>query len=247
MLRQALLAVLLMIGLPASGPAGASGPACPPVSNIAAPGAAAGMLPGVAAGLKAGQLDVLAIGSGTVLGARGRAEGSFADRMAQELRAAAPGAAVRLTVQGERGMTAALMLATLRRDLAGRKYQLVVWQTGTVEAVRKLPPEEFARTLDDGAAAVSAAGAELVLVDPQFSRMLQNHANLAPYREAMQAVAERHHALLFRRFALVRHWAESGELDLEAAPGPDRVKTAALLNTCLGESLARVVLRAAGR
>jgi hypothetical protein len=144
-------------------------------------------------------------------------------------------------------MTAALMATALRRALAGRKYQLVVWQTGTVEAVHKVPPEEFVRTLDEGAETVRAVGADLVLVDPQFSRMLQGHANLAPYLEAMQAVAKRQQALLFRRFDLVRHWVETGELDLESATKPDRVRTAALLNTCLGESLARTVLRGAGR
>ena len=204
-------------------------------------------MPRVAAALKAGRLDVLAIGSATVLGARGRPEGSFPDRMVQELRAASPGAEIHLTVEGERGMTAAAMLAALRKSLDGKTVGLVVWQTGTVEAVRRLPPEEFARTLDAGAEAARAAGADLLLVDPQSSRMLQSHTTLAPYRETMLQVAHRHAAVLFRRFDLIRQWVEAGQLDLESTAKPDRSKMTERLNACLGQALAQTVLRAAAQ
>jgi hypothetical protein len=246
MLRQAVLAVLLVIALPGAGPAAASGPDCPAATDIAAPEATAGALPRVAAALNSGGLDVLAIGSGTVLGARGRPEGSFPDEMAQDLRARLPGTTIRLTVQGERGLTAAAMLAILRKGLAGQHPALVVWQTGTTEAVRKLPLEAFARTLDDGAEAVRAAGADLILVDQQYSRMLEAHADLLPYRAAMQAAAQRQHAVLFSRFDLIRQWVTAGDLDLESAAKADRPKMAALLNACLGQAVARTVLRAAG-
>jgi acyl-CoA thioesterase-1 len=252
MLRQRVLAVLLALALPCAGsaaapePMGAVVPACPAASEDAAPEATAGALPRVAAALKSGRLDVLAIGSGTVLGARGGPEGSFPDRMVQDLRAAVPRADIRLTVQGVRGMAAAAMLASLRKDLAGRSFALVVWQTGTVEAVRKVPPEEFARTLDDGAEVAQAAGADLLLVDPQYSRVLQTHATLPPYREAMQQAALRHRIVLFRRFDLIRQWVEAGELDLESAATPDRSKVAQRLNACLGQALAQTVLRGAG-
>ncbi len=247
MLRQAILAALLLFAPLGAGPAGATGPDCPAATGIAAPEATAGTLPRVAAALNAHGLDVLAIGSGSVLGVRGRPEGSFPDHMAQDLRAGLPGTEIHLTVQGERGLTAAAMLATLHKDLAGQHVALVVWQTGTVEAVRKLPLDEFARTLDEGAEAVRAAGADLILVDQQYSRLLQAHVDLPPYRAAMQQAAQRHHAVLFSRFDLIRQWVEAGDLDLESAAKADRPKMAALRNACLGQALARTVLRAAGR
>lgn len=244
----ALLILLLLCGMPAGSavPAGNAAPGCPAAPETVAPEATPGSLPRVAAALKAGRLEVLAIGSGTALGTQGRAEGSFSDRMVQELRAAAPGAEIHLTLHGERGMTAAAMLAALRHDLDGKGFSLVVWQTGTVEAARKAAPEEFGRILDAGAEAVRAAGADLLLVDPQYSRMLQTHTTLAPYRETMQRVAQRHAAVLFRRFDLVRQWVEGGELDLESAAKPDRRKLAERLNACLGQALAQTVLRAVG-
>jgi hypothetical protein len=245
-----LAAIVLLTALLAGRPAEAAAstaPACAAPIELAAPAARAGSLPRVAAALPTGTLDVLAVGSGTMLGPRGRVEGSFADQMAQDLRSALPGVAVRLVVQGERGMTAAAMVAVLNRELDRQHYDLILWQTGTVEAVRKLPPDAFARTLDAGAALARQRGADLVLVDPQFSRMLQSKADLAPYRGVMQDATRRNGIVLFNRFGLIRHWVDAGALDLEKAPRRDRSETAAELNTCLGQALATVVLRAANR
>ena len=243
MSKQAFLALLMVLSLSATGAAQAMLPGCPAPPSMAG---SAEALPRVAAALKHGQLDVLAIGSGTMLGSRGRPEGSFASSMAQDLRAAFPGTEIRLTVQGERGMTAAAMLATLRKDLETRRYALVLWQTGTVEAVRKLPTEDLARTLDAGAEAVRQAGADLLLIDPQYSRMLEANADLKPYRETMLQAAQRHGAVLFRRFDVIRSWAKAGQLDLESAAKPERMKIADQLNTCLGQALAQTVVAAAG-
>jgi hypothetical protein len=244
MIRRAFFAFALALAALSAGPA-LAGSECLTPTEIAAPEATAGAFPLVAAALAAGRLDVLAIGSGTVMGARGRPEGSFADRMVQDLREAVPGAEIRLVVQGERGMAAAAMLAALRRDLPGKTFRLVVWQTGTVEAVRKTPPTQFAETLDDGAALVRAAGADLLLVDPQYSRLLQAHATLPPYQEAMRQAAARNHAVLFHRFDLIQHWVDSGALDLESVARADRTKAVAQLNACLGQAMAEAVLRAA--
>jgi len=240
MFRQVILAALLVPVLSFGGVAAAES-SCPAASDIASPAAAAGALPRAAVALNAGGLTILAVGSGTVLGARGGPEGSFPDHMARDLRARLPGTDIRLTVQGERGLTAAAMLAILHRDLPAQHVALVVWQTGTVEAVRKVPPEAFARTLDEGADVVRAAGADLILVDQQYSRMLQAYALLRPYRDAMQEAAERYHAVLFSRFDLIRRWVQAGDLDLESAAKPDRPKIAGLLNACLGQALARTV------
>jgi hypothetical protein len=206
----------------------------------------AGALPHTAAALRTGQLEVLAVGSGTMLGPRGRPEGSFADHMVQGLREAMPAARIRLTLLAERGMTAAAMTAAIARALEEHRYALVLWQTGTVEAVRKLPPPELGRRLDEGAAAVRQAGADLVLIDPQFSRMLDANADLSPYHAAMREAAARAGAVLFHRYDLIRGWAASGELDLESATAREREHVIGRLNACLGRALAGTVLHAAG-
>lgn len=220
---------------------------CPFPTQLASGNLAGGNLPGLATALKARHLEVMAVGSGSMKTTRGRTTDSFTDYMAQTLREEVPGLQVDLTVQGERGLGSAAMLVLLRRGLAAHKPTLVVWQTGTVEAVRKRPLDDFARDLDTGAEMVRKAGGELILVDPLYSRMLLAHANVTPYRDTMRAAAERNGAALFSRFALLHHWAEAGIFDIETTSKTDRIQAADERNRCLGTALAQLVLDSAGK
>lgn len=229
-------------------------------------------LPHVAAALAAKRLDVLVVGSATVFGPEsvlqagtvtnqslggprtavppradipgGPSMSAFPIRMAEALRAERPGLDVQVTVRGARGMTAAEMLGLLRQELAQGRYQLVIWQTGTVEAVRSIPPGEFYQTLQDGAAAVAEAGADLVLVDQQYSRFLNANTNLDPYAQGMQQIAAMPGAALFRRFEIMRAWANEGQIDLERTPKGERSVAVATLHACLGRQLAHLLLSA---
>jgi hypothetical protein len=237
----AALAALLSHGVAAAEPA----PGCDVPPGLVAPGRPMAQLghalqPG-------GRLDVLALGSGTLLGLRGGIEGSVPEHMVADLRDAAPGVSVRLTLHGARAATATEMLAAMRKEFAAHTYQLVLWQTGTVEAVRKLPPAQFRETLAEGSGTATAAGADLVLIDVPFSRLLENNSDLQPYRAAMQDLAEHGEAALFRRYDLMRHWAETGAIDLEAAGRGERNHTADRLRACLGEALAKLVLAGRGQ
>lgn len=244
MSRLALL-LAVVLGLPFAAQA-AQPSACPYPMATATAGVAVGSLPKLAAALAARRLDVVAVGSGSTMSVRGRPVGSFIDDMAQSLRASVPGLQITLTVQGERGLGSAAMLGLLRKQLAVHKAPLVIWQTGTVESVRKRPVADFTRDLDSGAEMVRAAGGELILVDPLYSRMLMEHANVGPYREAMAAAAQRHGAVLFSRFALLRRWTEMGLFEMEATPKSEQAQAADQRSRCLGQALAEVMLRAAG-
>lgn len=189
--------------------------------------------------LRAGApVAILAIGSAST--ARGGP--SYPRVMIETLQAALPRADLSLDVRGQRGLTAADMVGPLDTALARRRYALVVWQTGTVDAVRGLRPEELALALDEGAARVVAAGASLVLVDPQFSRFLSANVDLMPYELALERTAALPGVVLFRREALMRAWAEAGGLDVESAPPAKRPAAASLVQTCVGRALARFIL-----
>lgn len=168
-------------------------------------------------------------------------ERAFPLQMAKQLRTLVPGLTVEVTVRGGRGLLASEMLELLRKELAAKHYDLVLWQTGTVEAVRNLPPGEFGQTLSEGAQAVQNAGADLVLVDPQYSRFLQTNSNLEPYFQALQQVSAMPGVMLFRRFDLMRGWANDGGIDLERTARSDRDKAIGTLHACLGRHLARLV------
>lgn len=170
---------------------------------------------------------------------------AFPLQMAKELRRSVTGLDVRITVRGGRNLLATDMLDLLRSELASHHYDLVLWQTGTVEAVRNIPPGEFGQTLSDGAEAVAAAGANLALIDPQFSRFLQTSSNLEPYEQAFQQVAAMPGVVLFHRYDLMHSWANGGQIDLERTPRSDRQKAIETLHACLGKHLARLILESA--
>lgn len=211
--------------------------------DLPLPEAGSSPLPRVAAALAvpAPRLDVLVVGSATVLGAPDRPRGGFPQAMASALEAARPGLSVRLTVHGKRGATAGAMLDVMKRELAHGHYAVVLWQTGTVEAVRRTPPATFAETLADGEAAVRAHGADLVLVDPLYSAGLEAHVDIRPYRAAMRASLAPGSAL-FDRYGLMRGWARAGLLDLDHTPKNGRRAVMARVDGCIGEALAQRLL-----
>ena len=165
----------------------------------------------------------------------------FPWQMAQALQAAVKNLHVAVTFVGGHGLPADAMLAKLQAELSRHKYQLVIWQTGTVEAVSEAAPDDFYQTLSDGAAAVAAAGADLVLVNPQYSRFLEANANVAPYLSALQAAAALPGVTLFDRYGIMHDWVDDDALDLERAADADRPALAARLHLCLGRTLAAML------
>ena len=223
----------------AAPPPPAAAPACPDAGEYAASEAP---LPALAAALRSGApVEILAVGSASTAAAEG-----YPRRMLAALRAARPGAAFRLTVQGARGLQADQTLALLRAALHAGRTPLVLWQVGTVDAVRGLRPEALADALEAGAADVTAQGGDLVLIDPQYSRFLEANVDLDPYQRVIASVAAQSGVVLFHRFALMRDWADAGTLDLERTVPKARAAVAARLADCVGTALARFVLSGAG-
>ncbi len=166
---------------------------------------------------------------------------SFPQQMAAALEKLVPGTTVRVTTRGGRGLSATDQLALLTDLVAKEQFQLVLWQTGTVEAVRNLPPSEFAQTLTDGVEKATRSGADIVLIDPQFSRFLQTNSNIEPYEQAFQTVASIPNVAFFRRFDMMRNWVGNGQIDLERTPKAGRLAAVEHLHECLGRELARLI------
>lgn len=200
-----------------------------------------------------GVVNVLAVGSATTVGSVNAAGlnsaaegGAFPWQMIRALHAAIPSVTFDLTVRGGRGMTAEDMLPLIDGALQHQHFALVLWQTGTVEAVRGLQPDGLLDILHTGAAHIRDAGGDLVLIDPQFSRFLRANTDLDPYENVMQQVATMPGVVLFHRFDLMRTWANEARLDLEHTAKADRDKALDELNGCLGRALAQFVLSGAG-
>jgi hypothetical protein len=197
----------------------------------------------VAASLKDNlKLDVLVVGSrsSTILSAEGSA---YPGRLQTLLRDRLPGVAVNVAVELRPKRTAADVAAGLGAMVADKKPTLVIWQTGTFDAIRSIDPDEFRAALGKGVEATKQAGADIVLMNLQYSPRTETMINPAPYLDAMRVVAQEQEIPLFDRFAMMRHWNETGEFDLfSPAPGID---LAMRVHNCLARALITFLIDAA--
>jgi len=142
---------------------------------------------------------------------------------------------------GMRGQTARDVVDRLPRDVAPLKPGLVIWETGTVEAVRATDPAEFAHLLMEGIDAMAQLGADVVLMDPQYARTTARLINFQPYLDALRQAAGLPDVNLFPRYEIMRYWAESGRLTPhtreEMTKGNDD------LYDCMAQLLAEVIDR----
>ena len=248
--RAASLGGALLLGLAAiSAPVLAApvraAPACVAPASVVT---ADEKLPSIAVGLRpGGNFRILALGSGSLAatGADGNPQPSFPAEMLASLRQSVPDAHIALTQLGLRRAKASDMLATLRTEMERGQYGLVIWQTGTVEAMDHTREESFVAAINEGAEIVRRAGADLVVIDPAFSRALHSRANPGPYSQALATLAAGPGIVLFRRYELTMGWVQRQELDLERANPQARAAVAANLAQCLGNALAQLVLSAA--
>ncbi len=167
----------------------------------------------------------------------------FPWQMAHALESSVHGVKLTLTARGARGLAATDLLAVLRAELGNTsRYNLIIWQTGTIDAARGVSPDTFYQTLADGAALAASGGADLVLIEPQYSRFLAAHANVQPYLDAMQAAGALPGVSVFHRYDIMRDWVEFGAIDLEKTARADRTLVAQRLHACLGRALAHDLL-----
>jgi hypothetical protein len=190
------------------------------------------------------KLDVLVIGSGssTIPSADGAAV-AYPARFEAYLRERLPGVAVTATTNLQQKRTAEEVAEGLQAMVSERKPDLVVWQTGTVDAIRSIHPDDFRNAVDEGITAVKAAGADAVLMNLQYSPRMETMLPTTPYLDNIRAVAQQQDVPLFDRYSIMQHWNESGVFDLSNSSRSFAL--AKSVHDCLGRALANLVVAAA--
>jgi lysophospholipase L1-like esterase len=177
-----------------------------------------GSLPHVAGKLASGQpVEIVAFGSSTT-SSYGATSPEFAypNRLAAQLRRQYPSADITVVVRGKGGEDAPEMMKRLQTEVIDMKPDLVIWQVGTNAVLRNLDPGETAKLVEDGVGRLQAVGADIVLVDPQYSPRVNEHAESASKMvRLLGKVAELRHIGIFPRFEVMREWHEQQALPID--------------------------------
>ena len=143
-------------------------------------------------------------------------EFAYPNRLAAQLRRQYPTADIHVVVRGKGGEDAPEMMKRLQAQVIDINPDLVIWQVGTNAVLRNLDPAETARLVEDGVGRIQAVGADVVLVDPQYSPRVTEHAEGASKMvNLLGKVAEVRHIGIFPRFEVMRDWHERQAIPID--------------------------------
>ena len=161
------------------------------------------------------------------------------------LRQRHPGEDITVINKGIPGQTTEQMAARFAKDVYPAKPNLVVWETGTVDAVRGEDVDAMAQAVTDGLEAIANHGAEAMLVDMQYNPSTVSVINFEPYLDALHQSADQQNVYVFKRYDLMKYWIDAGEFDFVNVPREKRLSLAREVYACLGERLADAIEYAA--
>ena len=178
-----------------------------------------GSLPHVASKLAAGEpVVIIAFGSSSTVGyGTTSPEFTYPNRLAAQLHRQYPSADITVVNRGQGGEDAPEMMKRLQVAVLDMKPDLVIWQVGTNAVLRNLDPGETAKLVEEGIARIQAAGADLVLVDPQYSPRVTERGETANRMvRLLGKVAALRHVGIFPRFEVMREWHDQQSLPIDS-------------------------------
>jgi lysophospholipase L1-like esterase len=211
---------------------------------------AMGALPRVAGRLAAGQpVVIIAFGSSSTEGYGSTApEFTYPNRLAVQLRRSYPTADITVLNRGKGGEDAPEMMTRLQNDVINLKPDLVIWQVGTNAVLRNLDPSQTASEIEEGVARIQAGGADLVLVDPQYSPAVNaKPENAGKMIGLLKKIAELRHVGIFPRFEVMREWHEGHAMTFDSFVIADGLHMNDWGYACFAQLLGDNIVRSVGQ
>jgi lysophospholipase L1-like esterase len=241
--RTAFLVGFALLSFASGAVAQSALPARPADSQCAAPAELRGFhadLPHTAEAVGKGRkLVVVALGSSSTVGTgASRPDLAYPVQLADTLRRLWPTVAISVYNEGVGGETTDKMLARLDRSVLVHHPQLVIWQTGSNGLLQNREKADRGSLLRQGIARIAAAGADTVLMDPQYAPMLLDNAHYNNAVADIAAVAAETKVGLLRRSDIMRYWVESGYHRMDELVVSDRLHMTDLGYTCVAHLLA---------
>ncbi len=163
-------------------------------------------------------------------------------RMANLLAPSCPGG-IKLSNRGISGETIE-NTATRLDDVLADLPDLVIWQTGSNDGPQGVPLSRFEALMRDGIRRIRAAGADLILMEPQLCTVLEAEPSFPPFLSSVRALGAEFDLPVFPRYDAMRAWSIQTGLGIQGL-SPDGMHMDDRGYRLLGEAVARFILERA--
>ncbi len=188
-------------------------------------------------------VTIVAIGGASTAGtaAGDGAQFGYPRRLEEALQQRHAGTPITVINKGVPRQTTQEMVARFAKDVVPADPTLVIWETGTVDAVRGNDVDQFADALAHGIAALREHNFDIMLVNMQYNPSTGSVINFEPYLDALRDAADLEDVYLFRRYEIMKYWSEAGIFDFVDVPKEQRVQLADQVYRCLAKAMADAI------
>jgi len=221
-----------------SAPPPMSPPCDVPAADIAAPAT----LPNVMQAMQKGEkVRILAIGSSSTLGSGASSKNrSYPAQLEAILERALKGVDIVVVNRGVAGEVAETTAERIKSEVALKKPDLVLWQLGTNDAIARIAPQDFEKTVRSTVNWLKDNGIDVVLVGVQYTPRLARDPNYIAIRESLQKIAADENILYVHRYDAMRFIAQT-RANLQLLSG-DNFHLNDLGYQCMAEHVAHAVI-----
>jgi lysophospholipase L1-like esterase len=186
-----------------------------------------------------GHLTVVAVGSSSTEGSdlpdRGLA---YPTHTHARLNALLGAGRVTLVNRGRGGETVSDTVARFERDVLAVKPDLVIWQLGANDIVRRLPVAEVRAKVSAGLAKLKATGAAVLLMDSQNAPLILESPQRAAIDGMLREEGQKAGAAYWSRFAAMEAMVDRGDARPDDLIRTDRLHMTVAMHQCAGKLLA---------
>jgi len=191
-------------------------------------------------------LAILAIGSSSTEGVGASTKDrTYPARLQALLAKAWPKSRTEIVNAGIGGETAPQTLVRLETALIERRFDLVIWQVGTNDAVKGGDLDSFRDMLGEGIRLAKRANTPIAILDPQFFPAVRNPEIYRRFVTAVADVARREVVPVFTRYATMREWHDSDAEAFKSALWTDGFHMSDAGYDCLARDMAAALVEMA--
>jgi lysophospholipase L1-like esterase len=193
-------------------------------------------------------ITIVAIGSSSTAGAgASSASATYPSRLAAELKRHFPSRTIKVINRGVGGEEIPDMLKRFDEAVVANKPDLVLWQLGTNALIRDHRITDRGAAIRVGLKKIRAAGADIVLIDPQFAPKVNVKPDALHMVQFIATVAKEEGVALFRRYDVMKRWREVDRLPFKIFVAADGLHMNDWSYACMAKGLGQAIAEAAQR